>query len=752
MIDIGTDSSGITDHTQGNWNGIVGKIALRATDPVWIEDLQVYPQPRSLRIEGRIGNITGADGRDTLSLSVEGNRKSLDVAWDAHGGRFETEMRLQDGNAATLAPWDEFNPNLHTLSVSLGERDRRDVAFGCRDLASQGAQFYLNGRKLFFRGTLECCVFPETGHPPTDVEPWKRIIRIAKSYGLNLLRFHSYCPPEAAFQAADELGIYCQVETCWANGSATLGDGKPVDQWVYDETDRILKTYGNHPSFMLMPYGNEPGGERHKEYLRDYVRHFKARDSRRLWTSGSGWPEISENDFHVRPEPRIQHWGDGLESRINAQAPETVTDYREFIGQRQVPVISHEIGQWCVYPNLAEIPKYVGYLKARNFEIFRDRLRANGLGHLAAEFLSASGKLQTLCYKEDIELALRTPGMGGFELLDIHDFPGQGTALVGVLDPFWGEKGYVTAKEYNRFCNALVPLARLRKRIFYNDQPFDAVLDVANFRAAAIENARLSYFIQGKDGAVHAASQSPAVALPVGNEPVSLPVFLDLSRIANAQACKFVVRINSAEGEILAENDWDIWIYPRPSSSNSSNCLKVSSSLGDGILDTVKAGGKLLLTIPGANVRNFDDRPVKLGFSSIFWNTAWTDRQAPTTLGLLCDPKHPALADFPTGFHSNWQWWHLVHRAGALRLDLLPKALEPIVRVIDDWTTARPLSLIVEAKLGAGSLIVCGFDLTDATDPVSRQMYVSLISYMNGPHFAPKVEVTEDQLKALLVS
>ena len=751
VIDIGTDSHAITDHTQGNWNGIAGKIELRTTDPVWIEDLQVYPQSlsHSLLVKGQLGNVTGADGRDTLTLFVEGRRKSLEVAWDARGGQFEIEMHFQDGSSAPLAPWDEFRPNVHTLSARLGDRDRCDVTFGCRDLKTQGAQFYLNGRKLFFRGTLECCIFPETGHPPTDVASWKRIIRIAKSYGLNLLRFHSYCPPQAAFQAADELGMYCQVETCWANGSTTLGDGKPVDQWAYDETDRILKTHGNHPSFMLMPYGNEPGGEKHKEYLRDFVRHFKARDSRRLWTSGSGWPEISENDFHITPEPRIQHWGDGLKSRINAEAPETVTDYRDFVGQRQVPVISHEIGQWCVYPNFAEIPKYKGYLKARNFEIFRDRLTANGLEHLSAEFLSASGKLQALCYKEDIESALRTPGMGGFELLDIHDFPGQGTALVGVLDPFWENKGYVTASEYSRFCNALVPLARMRKRIFTNDQAFDAVLDVANFGPAEIGNARLSYFIQGKNDAVHAASQLPALALPIGNEPISLPVSLDLSRIANAQACKFVVRINSAEGKLLAENDWDIWIYPRSFGSDFGSDLKVSSSLDDAALDHVKAGGKLLLTVPGVKVRNFDDRPVKLGFSSIFWNTAWTDRQAPTTLGLVCDPKHPALADFPTDFHSNWQWWYLVHRAGALRLDGLPRELEPIVRVIDDWTTARPLALILEAKLGAGALIICGVDLTNAADPVSRQMYRSLTRYMNGPGFAPKVEAAEGQIRAL---
>jgi hypothetical protein len=275
-------------------------------------------------------------------------------------------------------------------------------------------------------------------------------------------------------------------------------------------------------------------------------------------------------------------------------------------------------------------------------------------------------------------------------------------------------------------------------------------LDVANFGPADIENARLSHFIRSKDGTVHAAGQSTALAVPIGNEPISLPVLLDLSHIANAQACKLVVQINAADGKPLAENDWDIWIYPRSSGTDFNGRVKVATSLDDAALDFVKAGGKLLLTIPGAKVRNFDDRPVKLGFSSIFWNTAWTDRQAPTTLGLLCDPRHPALADFPTDFHSNWQWWYLVHRAGALRLDLLPKELEPIVRVIDDWTTARPLALIVEAKLGAGALIICGADLTDAADPVSRQLFLSLTKYMNGSKFAPAVEATENQIRALM--
>src|SRR5208282_5990128 len=185
----------------------------------------------------------------------------------------------------------------------------------------------------------------------------------------------------------------------WANMSTTLGDGKPIDRWIYEEADRIVKYYGNHPSFLLMPYGNEPGGAKHAEFLAKWVAHYRVQDPRRLYTSASGWPQLPENQFQVTPEPRVQAWGEGLKSRINARAPETVTDYRDYISQRAVPVISHEIGQWCVYPNFDEIPKYTGYLKPQNFEIFSDRLQGHGLRRLARQFLFASGKLQALCYK-----------------------------------------------------------------------------------------------------------------------------------------------------------------------------------------------------------------------------------------------------------------------------------------------------------------------------------------------------------------
>jgi hypothetical protein len=745
IVDIGENSHAITDHTQGDWNGIVGKIELRATPPVWLDDVQVYPNvaQKSALVKVHIGNVTGKAGNGQLSIG----KQIAPVAWEAQGGDASMEVAL----GSNVQLWDEFHPALQHLKVILQspERDSREVVFGQREVSTDGTQFTINGRKTFFRGTLECCVFPKTGHPPTDIDDWKRVIRIAKSCGLNLIRFHSYCPPEAAFEAADQLGCYIQVETCWANQSTTIGDGKPVDQWVYDETEWILKAYGNHPSFILMPYGNEPGGENPAAYLAQYVVHFKALDPRRLWTSASGWPQIAENQFHITPDPRIQAWGAGLKSRINARPPETRTDYRDYIQKRSVPVISHEIGQWCVYPNFAEIPKYTGYLKPKNFEIFRDQLAANGLSKLAKPFLLASGKLQALCYKEDIESALRTPGMGGFELLGLTDFPGQGTALVGVLDPFWEEKGYVTAKEFRHFCNPTVPLARLAKRVFATNEKLEAQIEVANFGPEPLTNAVTEWKLVDGEGKVIARGELQAKTIPVDNGIAVGQVSVDLKDVAAPAEYKLVVGLAGT----AFENDWDIWIYPAFVASAQPSDVFTTSQFDSEARIRLRSGGKVLLTIPGGKVRNFDTAPAQLGFSSIFWNTAWTGRQAPTTLGILCDPRHPALAEFPTDYYSNWQWWYLIHRAGALRLDLLPGGLQPIVRIIDDWVTARPLGLVVEGNLGAGKILICGFDLTaDAEDAVSRQMRESLIHYMNSDKFKPAVELTPDQINSLMVT
>ncbi len=755
-INVGVNAHSVSDHTQTNWNGIIGRIALVATDRVWIDDVQVYPSVvrRAALVKVGLGNATGNVARGRLTLSAKSTSvdrpygapaKTVDVRVDARGATIEIDYPL--GAGAPL--WDEFTPTLFGLTAELEVKerasalsDRTVVTFGLRELGIQGTQFTINGRKTFLRGTLECCIFPLTGYPPTDVESWKHVIRAAKDHGLNTMRFHSWCPPEAAFVAADELGFYFQVECgAWT----AIGQGKPIDAWLYAEAERILRAYGNHPCFVMMAYGNEPGG-RHKPYLAKWLTHFKARDDRRMYTGAAGWPAIRENQYHNIPGPRVQLWGAGLKSRINARPPETRTDYRKHVHKADVPIVSHEIGQWCAYPNFDEIGKYKGVLKAKNFEVFRDTLRANHMGDQAHDFLMASGKLQTLCYKEDIESALRTPGFGGFHLLDLHDFPGQGTALVGVLDAFWEEKGYVSAKAYRRFCNTTVPLARMDKRYWTVSETFTADLEVAHFGPAPLKGVETVWRLVDEGGQPIAAGTLPVRTIPIGNGIPLGSVRADLSESTVAQKIMLVVGLKGTP----FENDWDIWVFPDRLDTDVPEGVLLTTRWGDAERGRLSVGGKVLFTPPAATVNT----QATIGFSSIFWNTAWTRGQPPHTLGILCDPNHPVFDSFPTESHSNWQWWELIHGSAAMVLDGLPPKLRPIVQPIDTWFENRRLGLLFEARVLGGKLVVCSMDLTGDLDRrlVARQMRYSLLRYMSSDRFDPQHELTPNQIQSLLAA
>ncbi len=748
-IDVGVNAHSVSDHTQSNWNGIVGAIELRASDPVWIDDVQVFPDVKNKMAKVRVAVATQGSAKFEGSIVVVAEPMSGGKAIApinkpvAIAGATTVEIMYPMGEDVQV--WDEFNPNQYRLTVSViagNYTDQKIVSFGMREFKSEGTQFTINGRKTYLRGTLECAIFPKTGYPPTDVKEWERILKVAKAHGLNHLRFHSWCPPEAAFEAADKLGVYYHVECgAWA----TVGDGKPQDEFLRQEADRILKAYGNHPSFCMMAYGNEPGGAKQKEYLGALVDSWKARDNRRLYTSAAGWPILPQNQYHSTPDPRIQAWGNGLDSRINAKAPETTSDYRAIIERYTVPAVSHEIGQWCVYPNFEEIKKYDGVLKAYNFEIFRDTLTANGMLDQAHDFLMASGKLQTLCYKEDIESLLRTPGDGGFQLLDLHDFPGQGTALVGVLDPFWEEKGYVSPAQYHRFCSETVPLARMSKRVWTGGETFHADVEIAHFGPRPLTGAKVKWNLRAAGKMDVASGVFGPMDIAIGNGIALGKIDVPLKNEA-AQKLNLEVAIDGTE----YSNDWDIWVYPASQKIDTGKVRVVSKFDAQ----TVKAleDSERVLLVPAADTLRGDKYgKVQIGFSSIFWNTAWTSRQAPHTLGILCDPKHPALAQFPTEFCSNWQWWYLVKDSQAIIMNDLPSNLRPIVQVVDDWVTNRRLGLVFEARVGKGKLIVSGIDLSGdlANRPVARQMLAGLLDYMNSTRFDPSVTLEAAQVKSL---
>ncbi|MDF1576116.1 MAG: beta-galactosidase [Bacteroidales bacterium] len=754
-INPGINSHSLADHTQSNWNGLAGSLSLKALPLVFIEKIRLFPDVERglLKVAIEVGNLTEGPRSCILKLrasSRESGEKLKPVADEfvvkksEDGEIFELSYPMGDSPAL----WDEFDPKLYLLNVELksGEGvDTRQLSFGMREFEAEGSRFTINGRPLFLRGTLECAIFPKTAYPPTTAGPWIKLLKAARAHGLNHIRFHSWCPPEAAFEAADELGVYLQVEcSSWANSGAAVGDGHALDLWLYEEAEQILSSYGNHPSFCMMAYGNEPAGASQVPYLEEFVSYFKKKDPRRIYTGGAGWPYIESAGFFSDPNARIQRWGEGLNSIINGQAPQTAFDYREITGKVPKPYVSHEIGQWCVYPDFKEIGKYDGVLKARNFEIFRETLEASGMAYLADSFLLASGKLQALCYKADIEAALRTPGMAGFQLLDLHDFPGQGTALVGVLDPFWEEKGYITPGEYSRFCNATVPLARMTRRIFTNEETFEATVEVAHFGSEALNNPDIHWKISTRDETILARGRFEKKEIKLDNNLLGCIRF-ELSQVSGPEKLNLEISVNQYS------NDWDFWVYPEHLPVFKENDIYVTGHLDQAALEVLKGGGKVLWTLVPNSLSDSTGGNIALGFSSIFWNTAWTSGQAPHTLGLLCDPAHPALADFPTEFHSNWQWWDAMHHGQAIRLDGIEQRIEPIVRIIDDWFENRPLALVFEARAGEGQILVSGVDLLSDPDkrPEAKQLIYSLKKYMSSSRFQPGPEISMEELQRL---
>jgi hypothetical protein len=759
VVPIGVNSHSVSDHTQSNWNGIAGDISLKASSRVYIDKAEIHPDPedKKARIFIRIENDSGESFKGKIVMEAESYNsgvsdriKSTVTSFSAPAGGLNLIIDYPTGEKTRL--WSEFTPALYKLTLTVKDHngepvDRYSQDFGMREFRAEGTHFTVNGTRIFLRGTLECCIFPRTGYPPTDVKSWMKVLQTFKDYGLNTVRFHSWCPPEAAFVAADRLGIYLHIEcSSWANQGATIGDGKDTDVFIYSEGDRIIDAYGNHPSFCMLAYGNEPAGNRQNEFLSKLLEYWKSKDDRRLYTSAAGWPIIPENDYNLSPEPRIQRWGEGLKSIINGEPPRTDFDYRDYVSRFDIPVVSHEIGQWCAYPDFSEIKKYTGVLKATNFEIFRESLEKNGMGDQAEDFLMSSGRLQVLCYKADIEAALRTPGFAGFHLLQLHDFPGQGTALVGVLNAFFESKGYVTPEEFRMFCNQTVPLARIKKLIYRNSETFKTGIELAHFGEKPLEKAVITCNILNSRGQSLKNVSFYRKRIDNGNCIFIDSLSYSLENINTPAKLTLEVSVDGTP----YRNRWDFWVYPQVRETQQGSVF-ITQKLDRNAEEMLSKGGSVLLLTFG-NMGIEKGAKVAIGFSSIFWNTAWTNNQPPHTLGILCDHEKPFFNDFPTENHSNWQWWDPVTHSQAMILNGFPEGLKPIIQPIDTWFENRRLALAFESRTGGGKLLVCSIDLKNDMDqrPVSQQLLTSILNYMNSESFNPVTEVDPREIRGLM--
>ncbi len=856
------DAHGVSDSVGHSWNGIAGRVELTAENAVSIQKFAVYPDYRTKSADVRVSllNVGKAAGcrlfvYKTVNCSAAvclsapqdeaGNAQSgplpseqvetvLDVT--AADGSTDLEFSVSFGDGAKC--WDEFTPELQKLRLLLltedGEMlDQRILRFGLRNIAVSGRKFLLNGRTVSFRGTHDAGCFPLTGYPPSDVEAWRKIFLVCREWGLNHVRFHSWCPPEAAFQAADEIGLYLQVETGMWNYFSRYNE---IEEQLFLETDRILEAYGNHPSFVMLSSGNEPHGE-YKLVVTRWVEKYRQEDSRRLYCAQSGWlwPQAPE-DLHSTDY--LYTCSRYNTSKMRGREGWFGRDYSSYMRDIEAPFLCHELGQYCSYPDFGQIEKFTGYLQPGNYECYRKLAEGHGLLERNEDFVKASGMLQFLAYKEEIEANLRTPEFSGFSLLDLHDYPGQGGALVGLLDVFWESKPYADAEEFRRFCSPMVALARIPKATYGTDEIFQAEVEIACYEKEDIEGACPYWQVTDREGKVYFRRDFGEMTLRTGGNTFLGKLAFSLSELPAPCCCYLSVGIltdrgpaltgsgdhftergkSSTEGgdylaesgrtctgaedylaesgrnstgggdylaesgricmgaedhlaesgrsctgaedhlaesgrtctgdrTLLTENRWKFWVYPAEADCTVPEGIRITETLAE----TVRAlgEGQKVLFLPRAEEIHYNS-PL-LSSLPVFWN----GRMGPKWcrgLGMWCDSAHKALQEFPTESGMEWQWSEIVEGARGMNIEGLPGEIQPFLCPIDDWNRSYRLALAFEAELCGGKLLVCSADLLGDHEhrPAARQLLHSFLKYMDSADFAPKVSVTENQLKTFL--
>jgi hypothetical protein len=448
------------------------------------------------------------------------------------------------------------------------------------------------------------------------------------------------------------------------------------------------------------------------------------------------WPLVPENEYMIKSGSRGLDW--------NNRMPESDSDYHRFIEKFTMPYVTHEMGQWCVFPDFKEIKKYTGNYRAKNFEMFQQDLNESGIGDLSEKYLMASGKLQTICYKYELEKSLRTPALGGFQLLGLQDFPGQGSAIVGTLNAFWQPKGYTTAKEFNQFCNATVPLIRSSKFEYTNEETLHAAIEIYHYGKNDFKNASVSWKLLKADGSVFAQGKFANKNISSGKNTVIDTISASFTKISKATQLRLHITID----QTTIENNWNFWIYPKQLPQLDNASIYYTDTLDAKAVDILNNGSKVFLNLAGKIVKG---KEVVQYFTPVFWNTSWFKMRPPHTLGILLDEKHPVFADFPTSYHSDLQWWELVNKAQVMHLENFPKEFKPLLRSIDTWFMNRRLAMLFEVKVGKGKLMVSSMNLNTANNnrPAAAQLWYSIQKYMLSNAFAPTQTIDINLIREL---
>lgn len=711
--------------TQSNWNGITGEISLTVAHTL-LTDLTVRPDLRRgcLRVHGHI--IGAPDG--VAGIVLPGQMEHL---LPYRRGVLDGECPLK-GNEAF---WDEAHPEIHTISIDL-DGDVYETTFGLRDVRTLGRRLLINGRETFLRGKVDNLLYPKTGYTPTDVASWMTILGIAKEYGINHYRYHTACPPDAAFTAADLLGMYMAPELPFWGTVAEEGEegyDERERDFLFQEGFRILREYGHHPSFLWLSLGNELWGS--KDVLNRMMRAYREADDTKLYSSGANnyqfVPDVldEENVFvgvRLGRERLIRGsyaMCDAPQGIVQTTAPESVSNYDasivpETLGQSgeagkvqiqygtgvkevdaqsadalipDVPVISHEVGQYVFYPDFSEISRYTGPLKPRNIEAMRENLERAGLYGEHEAFFRQTGHLAVECYKREIETLLRSREVSGFQLLDLQDYTGQGTALVGVLNAMMENKGLISAEEWREFCAGTVVLGEFASftGMMGEDIRFDVQISECDPEK---QHTCIRCTLMDGERELYACDVTPGARQGRLTDAVSVTFPAECYRDAMQERITgLTVALTLADG---TRNHYPIWLIPPIDIRITREGIEKDGRMVAFVSAEEKADGAAIVVpsaegqLPAEYCTDFWCYPM---FRSISESMG---KPVPVgTMGLSIDTASPLLKRFAQEDYTTPAWYAILQTAHVQRL---PADIHPAVQMIDNTERCARLGILYQ--------------------------------------------------------
>lgn len=776
-LTIRVDNSPVRPMNYGNpsrcENGLEGELRLEAREKVYVRQVRVTPLPERnrARVEAVLRNESGIPAGGVLTIRTECNPdgprvrdKSLEFLVEEQEKTVWFELYLGEN----FRSWDEFHPNRYRLEVSLHAenrlgrwRDTAEAAFGMRCFESRGGRLFCNDKAVFLRGdAVGAATFRHMGGGLHSLEFWRSVMEGYRAYGINHLRFHTWCPPEEAFAAADEFGFYLQPElTC--SGYVNFPEEEAFEPLLEAELKRqggaILSAYGNHPSFVMLTLGNEIEGD--YRMLGRVVAHLRAIDSTRLYAQGSNnnlndpFP-LEGEDFLItnkaRKGPLMMRgscaYADYPVGMVqNKDAPDTFRGYAQSMEGYAVPVISHELGQYETSPNFDDLKDFPEGKEPRNLKLFQQRMEEKGLLPREKEFFEASCQLAALCYKEDMEMACRTPQMCGFQLLALNDILGQGSSLVGARSITGRPKAPIPASLWKTFCNSRVLLLGMERYVYPGGGLFEAEVRLANFGEGAIPDARVAVAIteNGKPlfEQVLAGSVEQGERHCFGRVSFRLP--------DDGTARRLTVSLSLLGTEV--RNEYPIWVYPALHTADDCVVTRLDADARKRLEE-----GEALLLMPG-HINPL--KSVEGSFASNFWSYAMFRNLSlergvevdPATLGICAERESPLFRGFPTETGTNWQWWQSLHHARPVLLDGLPAELRPLVAVIDNPMRGEKLGLLFEVRAGGGRILFSAVDFNamENRDPASDALFESMKAYVRSTDFQPKTEAEIEAIAEL---